>query len=1248
MTPRLSGAAMADTHPGASDGEYTALQCLHRLRLLQSIVGADDSEADALLCVGGIDGGDTRGSSMLIKYLLLGESGSEMLDSKLESNYDDVCFVITASGVNLYCNHFVFAKIEPLTALWRGLKTHVLTKEEMRNADAAEEFKVASFVAMVAGSRTFGIVADSPTPGGARPNQKMQQGAGSVVERWPLVQAYALEQISGGSRGFFTMNHKIADVGAEVRAVLLGLVDPRANVAWLHDRCVPEITRHMEEVLEQMDSATAADRLEMVEADIGEPVTSYYEYALIRQRVNDAAVPVGRGARWESRVRVGQRSDLLGEEVHGEAPDDDDGEVAVADCGPGSAPSHFVAAIAQPRGPLYAARTYFLQSGYEPEGFNTTAPEAAATNPEDAKAPSATDEPSDAMLLRRLYVAMVRSMHKALDLIAEEDGARLSAEDIRGAVLASVGAAVAQIAPPADYDISAGLDVEVVAVDALGRVDPNWQAPSRPANNCDSSGPTPSVRVVRARLREIPSEAVPGESAGSLVVADSFMFDESPGGNVAKGTGVRILTATVPYVCAWLGAGQEENKGAAILREAADSSETAVTALLGKAIWNRPSSAAGGADRDDTGPIIVDPCSVVLSDASEYMQYITGKLRIFQRGAVFAHPRFGPFVLAFSRVAKIGIYEAPNLKDPALIVVRLAPAAAQLYGLVSAEHLQSSRDSLQIGIVCNGGTKSVLFKEVLPVWKDTWEDCGLEVETLETPPDSMALAFEKCGRVCSCLELGAELRSATAGRLSTDRSVYVHSSSLEDFCAGKETAVQSAVSQASAKASTVPLTIVCGVPGSSHTAVAKSLMAFSKASAWSEVLLASGETDLTTLVSSARACAGGVANRLLVVTEGYVDVVRLTAAIVTHPELSTMCHVASVIAVVKPTNFSIRREGQIEKKFGADEDEQFSESTSVLPALLDQCAWGWATAIVILGSSASAQNELQARLSKVNPDATIVRAAYTMQWELAQTGDADRTRAAEACLGLLSAEELEAILSTAAFGSDSMKQARASVSPNWPQVIAAGADSAPVPERIDFEFQPVLDRERLRKSLNQMLTFRPDKSWPQPAPRLFFCHVIARTADSGDGKYADMTFTPAEADVAVCPADGNSARVVMYGENLAGNVEWLKRRLLDCRPPVPSALKRIENFEQLPTDKLKSIQDMALSEDPDRDLPEGTFYDGAMYIDFDGNRSTWHPAMADWCKDEIERQNQEVATKNAEMQTLQTRYQEEAAATLVG
>ena len=1186
MTPRGPASHLAAaTTDGASDSDYTPLQALHRLRQLQNLVSAGQSEsgADALLAVAGIDGGETRGSSMVIKYLLLGQSGSEMLDSKLDSNFDDAALVVTASGVSLYCNHFVHSQVAPLTALWRGLKTHVLTKEEMRDADAAEEFKVASFVTMVAGSRCFGIVPDPPAAGAAK--AKMQQGAGSMVEKWPLVQAYALEQISGGSRGFFTMNHKIADMGPDVRALVLGLVDPRANVAWLHDHCVPEITRHIEEVLEALDNVTGADdRLDMYEADMGEPVTSYYEYALIRERSKDPKAPAGRGARWESRLRIGQRSDMLGEEVDGVEPDDEDGELPAAECGPGDAPSHFVVAVAQPRGPLYAARTYFLQTGHEPEGFNTA--EAVPTVEDGSNAP-AGDEVSDVPLLRRLYVAMVRAMHKALDLIAEEDGALLTAEDIRGAVLASVGAAVAQIGTPADYDISKGLDVEVVAVDALGRVDPDWQAPSRPATLRDTPGPTPSVRIVRARLREIPSLAVPGESAGSLVIADSLLFGSRNG----KGT-VRILTATAPYVCAWLGAGKEEDKGAAILREVADSSEVAVSAVLGKAIWrgNHHMTAAVGSDRDDSGPIIVEPCSLVLSDASEYMQCLTGTMRIFERGLVFVHERFGPFVLAFSKVASVATYEPSGsfLTDPGLIVLGFTSASAQLYGLVSAERLQSSRDSLQIGIVCKGGAKSELFKEVLPVWKDTWDDCGLEVETLATPPESMALAFKKCGSDCSVLELGAELRASSAGRLSTDRSVYVHSASLEDFTGGAEGALdEPAASTAPDNSSALPLTIVCGVPGSCHGTVGKSLMAFSKSSDWTEAVLAAGEPDFAELVKAARDAAtkGGDSQRLLVVTEGYVDVVRLTSAIATHPDLSTLCRVASVVAVVKPANFSIRREGHVSNKFGADEEETFTESTSVLPALLDQCAWGWTSAIVILGSSAASQNALQARLAQVNPAATIVRGAYTMQWDFGTSSDADRTRAAEACLGLLSADELETVLSTSSFDSEAMKKVRASVSPHWPKIESLDAETA-VPQRVAFDFQPTLDRTRLLKSLQQLLKSKPDKTWPKPAPRVLFCRVIARTADS-DSKYADMAFTPEEADVALRLTEGLTASIVMYGEELEQNTEWLKLRLLDCRPLVPSVLKPVETFEQLPTEQLKQIQDLALADNPDRDLPEG-------------------------------------------------------------
>ena len=95
--------------------------------------------------------------------------------------------------------------------------------------------------------------------------------------------------------------------------------------------CAPEMARHVMELMEQLDSTSANNRMEMLEADLGEPVTSYYEYALIRERMK-ASGSVGRGSRWAAPGRVGTRSDNVGEELQG--IEDDDGCVRREAVGP--------------------------------------------------------------------------------------------------------------------------------------------------------------------------------------------------------------------------------------------------------------------------------------------------------------------------------------------------------------------------------------------------------------------------------------------------------------------------------------------------------------------------------------------------------------------------------------------------------------------------------------------------------------------------------------------------------------------------------------------------------------------------------------------------------------------------------------------------------------------------------------------------------------------------------------------------
>ena len=85
-------------------------------------------------------------------------------------------------------------------------------------------------------------------------------------------------------------------------------------------------------------------------------------------------------------------------------------------------------------------------------------------------------------------------------------------------------------------------------------------------------------------------------------------------------------------------------------------------------------------------------------------------------------------------------------------------------------------------------------------------------------------------------------------------------------------------------------------------------MAFSKSAEWTEVQLPPSEqdeaADLSGLVAAAKT-ATSANSRILLSTEGYVDIVSLTSAITLHPELSGLCRIGSVVAVVKPTNFSI-------------------------------------------------------------------------------------------------------------------------------------------------------------------------------------------------------------------------------------------------------------------------------------------------------------------------------------------------------
>ncbi|KAK9398574.1 hypothetical protein NXF25_013543 [Crotalus adamanteus] len=131
----------------------------------------------------GIDSRYNEGCWELANHLLFGlysQGNNEFERSGFpEEVLDDVILLIKPDSVHLYCNPVNYNYLLPYVAFWRNLHFHCLTETEYEDEEAAEEFKIASHL------QIFDMF---------------------VVEKWPIVQAFALEGIGGD--GFFTMKYE--------------------------------------------------------------------------------------------------------------------------------------------------------------------------------------------------------------------------------------------------------------------------------------------------------------------------------------------------------------------------------------------------------------------------------------------------------------------------------------------------------------------------------------------------------------------------------------------------------------------------------------------------------------------------------------------------------------------------------------------------------------------------------------------------------------------------------------------------------------------------------------------------------------------------------------------------------------------------------------------------------------------------------------------------------------------------------
>uniref|UniRef100_A0A3P9B269 Dynein axonemal assembly factor 9 n=1 Tax=Maylandia zebra TaxID=106582 RepID=A0A3P9B269_9CICH len=469
-----------------------------RLRQVQALLcGSGTAIPDGILC-SLIDSRYNEGCTELAKYLFYGlyEQNQVNLEHGLEEFPEemlDVILLIKVDCVHLYCNPLNYSYLLPYVSHWRNLHLYCMTETEYEDEEAAEEFKISSFVAMVQDCYHIGVPYSS---------QQIQKFDMFMVEKWPLLQAFALEGIGGGS--FFTMKYKLMDMSENLWQVYNRL-DPVSL-----DNLLTEFEKQWNGFFSGMDLESHLSILELSEA---QAFRSYYLHGLISRKITDKKCQ-------QPYVLFGKHSAL--EDLENYLFNFPSESHQVRNTGPqGSAARHMILQCVAPKGPLACARTYF---------FGTTHNPYLNQNTEQKK----TD-----VVLSQIYSAAIQAVLSGIKCYSCTTSATKAKDVAENTFLMSLDSMnLSQY-----RSFLSKCEFTIQAVNKQGII---------PLTNEDSHYVIKTASLI---VHDIPDLQWDRGELGSVVFSESFLessINIQQRGTVSSDSCYTILTATVPRYACWL------------------------------------------------------------------------------------------------------------------------------------------------------------------------------------------------------------------------------------------------------------------------------------------------------------------------------------------------------------------------------------------------------------------------------------------------------------------------------------------------------------------------------------------------------------------------------------------------------------------------------------------------------------------------------------------------------------------------
>ncbi|KAM9329799.1 dynein axonemal assembly factor 9 [Gastrophryne carolinensis] len=1136
-----------------------------RLRKVQEILRKPSkSTPDGILCILGIDSRYNEGCRELANYLLFdlfSQRNAEFDKTGFpEEVLDDVIILIKANSVHLYCNPVNYMYLLPYVGCWRNLHFHCMTENEYEDEEAAEEFKIASFVNMVRDCSRIGI------PYSAQGHLQMFDMF--IVEKWPIVQAFALEGIGGG--GFFTMKHELMDVSESLWKTY-SIVDPVSLEALLSEGLMT--FQHQWSSFISNFEAEIPLLLEMSESQAGEPFRSYFSHGMISSHIADNSPyrqPFVLFGSHSSKENLKPGSFIFPSEGH-----------LIRNTGPGGGTAkHVVAQCVSPKGPLACSRTYFFGSTHTPYLGNDN--ETAKKN-------------EHITVLSQIYIAVVEAVLAGIASYVKSSSltkAKEVAEHNFWMFLDSFNLVQMKTA------LRSKVSFQIEAVNNLGRIVP-----------LDHEDSAHLIKTASMVVYDIPDLQGGRGNLGSIVFSESFLKSElrvrDKDGEITCDTSHVIITAAIPRFISWL---VEENE--------VKLSEKAVNAVKEhESFLGRFLSGGDGA---------------YMCSGSKNISPEEGTLYFFSEGVLFVHPHYGSVAIPrhhmssfkfcdgdSNRVVAVLLMECKSSLLPHLPIHFNAPNSSVTFALFPKSKSYWAFYSQVLSKWQQGSGDSGATLQVIQEHQFTEEQRKIYLnlqnlhETLSCP------ATERWSQGKTLLtnlpDLESFFQHLAVSSVGGEAIPRVHLPSLLQH--------SDTITGLHAENDKVTITVLTGLPGSHCNDLCDFLVSFQKEyGRWmvyrqrsdgsEEVSTAQFQRFLSSVLEAQRnrnarqAVYSRKKMRLLVVLEGYADAIDVVQAVQTHPDplVKSSFVIGAVTACVNPLSCTM-------------------EHRFYFPKLLEQCSQGIASCVVFTTLTSEQRHPslvlLQKLLRTMNPGAAFI---------LAEKGVITRNEDIELLLSESSFSSPQMLRSRYLLypGWFDGRFSAGSVSPKMDQIsICFGRplEKARFMTRckaIKSSLKPYpflgniyhivgkvkfTDSEQMvevcHHTLTNSLNLHPVEEGPTPPP-----DPRHDARENGVHQPCVLVFTG-------CSLKENELK------------DWLRQ----CAKQKPQK-KAFRTRGSLTAQEIRSIH-AKRHLDP---LPIGYFYNGTQFVNFLGEKTDYHPLMDQFIYDYVKEVNKEIEKYNRELE----------------